>query len=313
MILVFPIPIETSVVTVTGNSGKLFVLAMKYCELHTTVLPLVLAGVGVAWMGREEEQRRAHSYQVFMEIDPGNRLLTNNASSTLSRTWMLLASGECFASLKGVDTCETRCRSGLDMPSTGQSTSIVLVILELLLCLQIVFCDPSYLLGDRNIPAHLAESNVPRSDHESAVPCSATHHHANFSAAIGCPGSRSLKTNMSLHISYLHKQVSRSIRFPGSNEGRRLNTLKDYVYVADTPEADALAGDALDASIGGDIYSLGANEVAFLTFLADHVVDCHCICSLLYFRIVCSLFYFRQDSLALEEKIPSSTSFHHDT
>ena len=68
---------------------------------------------------------------------------------------------------------------------------------------------------------------------------------------------------MSLHISYLQKQLSRSVVFPEHNprQGRHLNALQDYVYVQDTPEADALAGDALDASIGGDIYSLGDNEV----------------------------------------------------
>ncbi len=169
-----------------------------------------------------------------------------------------------------------RFQPGLDMRSSGSSTSKTLALVELLLCLQIALCDSSFLSGDRNTPVHLSESIIPRSSHEYvALPCDgALDHHANFSSASGCPGSQSLQTNMSLHLSYLHKQVSRSVRFPGSNAGRHLNTLKDYVYVTDTPEADALAGDALDASIGGDIYSLGANEVGMSPFLSNCVVDC---------------------------------------
>jgi hypothetical protein len=174
--------------------------------------------------------------------------------------------------------------SGLDMPSSGHSLSSTLVFVELLLFLQIGLCDTSLLSNDGNIPVHLSDSsNITRSHHEShALPCDgALDQRANFSAASGCPGSRSLSANMSLHLSYLHKQVSRSVRFSRSYEGRQLNSLKDYVYVADTPEADALAGDALDASIGGDIYSLGENEVDTSPMLANCAVDCHfqCICS----------------------------------
>jgi hypothetical protein len=122
-------------------------------------------------------------------------------------------------------------------------------------------CDSSFLTADRGFPVHLSGSDLPHAhDAATSVRCGSVLG-ANTSAASGCPRSHSQQTNFSLHLSYLHKQVSRSVRFPGSSEGRHLNTLKDYVYVVDTPEADALAGDALDASIGGDIYSMGANEV----------------------------------------------------
>lgn len=150
------------------------------------------------------------------------------------------------------------------MPTPGHSMTASLVIVELLLCLQVALCDSSFLTGDRNIPVHPSGSNVPHPhDATPSVPCDSVLD-ANFSAASGC---RSLPTNISQHLGYLHQQVSRSVRFPGSKEGRHLNTLKDYVYVVDTPVADALAGDALDASIGGDIYSLGANEVDFWPWL----------------------------------------------
>jgi hypothetical protein len=148
----------------------------------------------------------------------------------------------------------------LGMPSSGHSIRIPLVIVELLLCLHVALCDSSFLTADRGFPLHPSGSDLPHPhDAATSVRCDSTLG-ANISAASGC---HSQQTNFSLHLSYLHKQVSRSVRFPGSNEGRHLNALKDYVYVMDTPEADALAGDALDASIGGDIYSLGANEVGF--------------------------------------------------
>ena len=54
---------------------------------------------------------------------------------------------------------------------------------------------------------------------------------------------------MSSHVTNLQKLVSRSVRFPGSGaEGRQLHSLEDYVYVRDTPEADALVGNALETS-----------------------------------------------------------------
>ena len=105
-------------------------------------------------------------------------------------------------------------------------------------------------------------SNASSLAQAAALPCDEiVNQHPNISGSHGCPGSQSMKTNMTLHISHLHKLVSRLVQFPGSKEGRHLSTLQDYVYVRDTPEADALAGDALDASIGGDVYSFGANEV----------------------------------------------------
>ena len=145
------------------------------------------------------------------------------------------------------------------------SCAALLVAVELLFCLQIATSDAPFFSVDGNIAVQPASSDAPRSlANASSAPCDRNTEQLGNASAVGAsPGNHSLNANMSLHISYLQKQLSRSVRFPGHNprEGRHLNALQDYVYVRDTPEADALAGDALDASIGGDIYSLGANEV----------------------------------------------------
>jgi hypothetical protein len=154
----------------------------------------------------------------------------------------------------------------LEMSRYGRwSCAALLVAVELLFCLQIATSDAPFFSVDGSIAVQPASSDAPHSLADaSSAPCDRNLQQlGNASAVDASTGNHSLNANMSLHISYLQKQLSRSVRFPGHNprEGRRLNALQDYVYVQDTPEADALAGDALDASIGGDIYSLGANEV----------------------------------------------------
>ena len=155
------------------------------------------------------------------------------------------------------------------------SIAVVLVILGLLHCLPNARCDTSFLSRVEvamQPSAPIAPGSV---GHAASIPCDdSAIPHANISGVNRCrPGRHSMQTNLSLHISYLHKQVSRSVRFPGSNEGRHLKTLQDYVYVRDNPQEDALAGDALDASIGGDVYSFGANEVIFSPFLIARCVS----------------------------------------
>jgi hypothetical protein len=154
----------------------------------------------------------------------------------------------------------------LEMSRSGRwSCAALLVAVELLLCLQIATSDAPFFSVDGNIAVQPASSDAPRSLADaSSAPCDRNVEQLGNASAVGAsPGNHSLNANMSLHISYLQKQLSRSVIFPENNprQGRHLNALQDYVYVQDTPEADALAGDALDASIGGDIYSLGANEV----------------------------------------------------
>ena len=158
----------------------------------------------------------------------------------------------------------------LEMPNSVRwSCTVLLVTVELLFCLQIATGSAPFFSVDGNIAVQPSSSDARSVAEASSAPCDRNVEQlGNVSVASGCPGNHSLKANMSLHISYLQKQVSRLVRFPGRNpnEARHLNALQDYVYVRDTPEADALAGDALDASVGGDIYSLGANEVIAFAF-----------------------------------------------
>jgi hypothetical protein len=154
----------------------------------------------------------------------------------------------------------------LEMSCSGRSRCAVsiVVIVGLLFCLPSAKCDALFLPRGEAALQHSSSNAIGSGDDAVSVPCDGlVDLHANVSGASACPGGNSVKANRTLHISYLQKQVSRLVRFPGSNERRHLNALQDYVYVRDTPEADALVGDALDASIGGDVYSFGANEVNF--------------------------------------------------
>ena len=161
----------------------------------------------------------------------------------------------------------------MSCPGRSRCAVSIVVILVLLFCLPSAICDASFLpRGEAALQPSLSNA-IGSGDDTVSVPCDdSLDLHANVSGGSACPGGKSVKANMTLHMSYLQKQVSRLVRFPGSNQRRHLNALQDYVYVRDTPEADALVGDALDASIGGDVYSFGANEVNFF-FAALFVVQ----------------------------------------
>ncbi len=152
----------------------------------------------------------------------------------------------------------------MSFPGRSRCAVSIIVIVGLLFCLPSAKCDALFLPRGEAALQPSSSNAIGSGDHAVSVPCDGSLDlHANVSDASACPGGKSVEANSTLHMSYLQKQVSRLVRFPGSNEGRHLNALQDYVYVRDTPEADALVGDALDASIGGDVYSFGANEVNF--------------------------------------------------
>jgi len=123
-------------------------------------------------------------------------------------------------------------------------------VVALLLFLQISGCGGSFLSHEGSAAVHSSGSNAHRSRvAATSSPCNSSVLHANNSAVSGYTGSERTQANMSSHVANLQKLVSRSVRFPGSGaEGRQLHALEDFVYVRDTPEADALVGNALATS-----------------------------------------------------------------
>jgi hypothetical protein len=149
------------------------------------------------------------------------------------------------------------------MVVSATSFAIYSIVALALLCPQNARCENKFLSVDGKIEWS-SGSNAPRSSLQvSSAPCDVpVDRNANGLGASARPCILNQTANMSFHLSYWRRQVSRENKFSGSgNQRRRLNALADYVYMQDTPEADALAGDALDASVGGDLYALGANEV----------------------------------------------------